>query len=49
MITESIPTIVPLYDGTELKINQKLIINGLATISVRNMRSKEYVIKVKLF
>ncbi|XP_026814554.1 uncharacterized protein LOC113554779 [Rhopalosiphum maidis] len=45
MITESIPKIVPLYDGTELKINQKLIMNGLATISVRNMRSKEYAIK----
>ncbi|XP_015371660.1 PREDICTED: uncharacterized protein LOC107167218 [Diuraphis noxia] len=45
MITELIPKIVPLYDGTELKINQKLIMNGLATISVRNMRSKEYVIK----
>ncbi|XP_022179882.1 uncharacterized protein LOC111040319 [Myzus persicae] len=45
MITESIPKIVPLYDGTELKINQKLIMNGLATISVRNMRSKENVIK----
>ncbi|XP_060840976.1 uncharacterized protein LOC132921789 [Rhopalosiphum padi] len=45
MITEPIPKIVPLYDGTELKINQKLIMNGLATISVRNMRSKEYAIK----
>ncbi|XP_027854285.1 uncharacterized protein LOC114132881 isoform X2 [Aphis gossypii] len=45
MITESIPKIVPLYDGTELKINQKLIMNGLATISVRNMRSKGHAIK----
>lgn len=43
---ESIPKIVPLYDGQELKINQKLIINGLSTISIRNMKTKEFAIKV---
>lgn len=46
--TETFPKIVPLYDGQELNINQKLIMNGLATISIRNMRSKKCPIKVKL-
>lgn len=37
---------MPLYDGQELNINQKLIVDGLATISVRNIRSHELAIKV---
>lgn len=39
-----------MYDGHELKINQKLIMNGFSTISIRNLRSQDvYTIKVKLF
>jgi len=49
VLTESFPKIVPLYDGHELKINQNLIMNGLATISIRNMRSKPFTIEVKAF
>ncbi|VVC24986.1 Hypothetical protein CINCED_3A007995 [Cinara cedri] len=32
-----IPKIIPMYDGQELKINQKLVMDGLSTISIRNM------------
>ncbi|VVC31284.1 Hypothetical protein CINCED_3A019720 [Cinara cedri] len=32
-----VPKIIPMYDGQELKINQKLVMDGLSTISIRNM------------